>query len=63
MILCTQEAAREISTDLAGPPDLIIGNYSDGNLVATLMCQQLGVTQVRTFTSLLDVDEVQSLNH
>lgn len=40
-----QEAAREISTDLAGPPDLIIGNYSDGNLVATLMCQQLGVTQ------------------
>lgn len=26
-------------------PDLIIGNYSDGNLVATLMSRQLGVTQ------------------
>ncbi|KAG0588073.1 hypothetical protein KC19_2G213800 [Ceratodon purpureus] len=40
-----QEAASEICADLSGPPDLIIGNYSDGNLVATLLCQHLGVTQ------------------
>ena len=26
-------------------PDFIIGNYSDGNLVASLMSHQLGVTQ------------------
>ncbi|XP_024385951.1 sucrose synthase 2 [Physcomitrium patens] len=40
-----QEAASEICADLSGPPDLIIGNYTDGNLVATLLCQHLGVTQ------------------
>lgn len=40
-----QEAASEVCADLSGPPDLIIGNYSDGNLVATLLCQHLGVTQ------------------
>jgi sucrose synthase len=28
-----------------GRPDLIIGNYSDGNLVASLLSQRLGVTQ------------------
>jgi sucrose synthase len=27
-------------------PDLIIGNYSDGNLVASLMAAKLGITQV-----------------
>jgi hypothetical protein len=26
---------------------LIIGNYTDGNLVASLMASKLGVTQVR----------------
>ena len=26
-------------------PDFLIGNYSDGNLVASLMSHQLGVTQ------------------
>jgi len=40
-----QEAASEVCADLSGPPDLIIGNYSDGNLVASLLCQHLGVTQ------------------
>jgi len=40
-----QDAASEICADLSGPPDLIIGNYSDGNLVATLLCQFLDVTQ------------------
>ncbi len=39
------EAEREIMARLGRRPDLIIGNYSDGNLVATLMAQRLGVTQ------------------
>lgn len=36
-------AARE---DLGGPPDLVVGNYSDGNLVASLLAQEEGATQV-----------------
>jgi sucrose synthase len=39
------EAQREMIAELGGRPDLIIGNYSDGNLVASLMSQQLGITQ------------------
>lgn len=39
------EAKREISAELGARPDLIIGNYSDGNLVATLLAQRLHVTQ------------------
>lgn len=39
------EAEKEIMARLGRRPDLIIGNYSDGNLVATLMSQRLGVTQ------------------
>jgi sucrose synthase len=31
--------------ELGGRPDLIIGNYSDGNLVASLLATRLGVTQ------------------
>jgi sucrose synthase len=31
--------------EFGGRPDLIIGNYSDGNLVASLLSQRLGVTQ------------------
>jgi sucrose synthase len=41
----TEDAASEIAAELQGRPDLIIGNYSDGNLVATLLTQKLGVTQ------------------
>lgn len=33
-------------------PDLIIGNYSDGNLVASLMASKLGITQVTNSLSL-----------
>jgi sucrose synthase len=36
---------RESLAELGGRPDLIIGNYSDGNLVASLLSQRLGVTQ------------------
>jgi len=39
------DAERALLAELGGGPDLIIGNYSDGNLVASLMSQRLGVTQ------------------
>jgi sucrose synthase len=39
------EVASEIHTELGARPDLIIGNYSDGNLVATLLADRLKVTQ------------------
>nr|XP_043619101.1 sucrose synthase 2 [Erigeron canadensis]XP_043619102.1 sucrose synthase 2 [Erigeron canadensis] len=41
----TEDAASEISAELHGTPDLIIGNYSDGNLVASLLSYKMGVTQ------------------
>ncbi len=39
------EAEKELAAELSDRPDLIIGNYSDGNLVASLMAQSMGVTQ------------------
>ncbi len=36
---------QEVVAELGSRPDLIVGNYSDGNLVATLLAQRLGVTQ------------------
>lgn len=39
------DVESELLAELQGRPDLIIGNYSDGNLVATLLAQSLGVTQ------------------
>lgn len=39
------EAEKTILAELGSRPDLIIGNYSDGNLVATLLSQRLHVTQ------------------
>ncbi|MBU0729140.1 MAG: sucrose synthase [Proteobacteria bacterium] len=41
----TVEAEKEIVAELMGRPDLIIGNYSDGNLVSYLLAQRLKVTQ------------------
>ncbi|XP_074268398.1 sucrose synthase-like [Silene latifolia] len=41
----TEDAAGEITAELQGPPDLIIGNYSDGNLVSSLLSHKMGVTQ------------------
>lgn len=39
------DVEKEVLGELAGRPDLIIGNYSDGNLVATLLAHRLRVTQ------------------
>lgn len=45
-----QDAAHEITAELQGFPDFIIGNYSDGNLVASLLAYKMGVTQVSNFS-------------
>jgi sucrose synthase len=39
------DVETELLAELRGKPDVIIGNYSDGNLVASLLSQRLGVTQ------------------
>ncbi len=39
------DAEKEVLAELRGVPDLIIGNYSDGNLVAFLLARRLKVTQ------------------
>ncbi len=39
------EAEKEVLAELGGKPALIIGNYSDGCLVASLMSRRLQVTQ------------------
>ncbi|CAH9052979.1 unnamed protein product [Cuscuta europaea] len=41
----SQDATTEIVERMKCKPDLIIGNYTDGNLVASLMSTKLGVTQ------------------
>ncbi|KAI4301443.1 hypothetical protein L6164_034721 [Bauhinia variegata] len=40
-----EDVASEIAAELQDRPDFIIGNYSDGNLVASLLAYKLGVTQ------------------
>lgn len=47
--LFSQDAAGEIIGELQGRPDLIIGNYSDGNIVASLLSHKMGVTQVKPY--------------
>lgn len=39
------ECAREMVAELGQRPDFIIGNYSDGNLVASMLAHRMGVTQ------------------
>ncbi len=39
------DAEREILAELGHRPDIVIGNYSDGNLVATILTHNMGVTQ------------------
>ena len=42
----TLDAERELLAELGGNPDLIVGNYSDGNLVASLMSPSPGCHSV-----------------
>lgn len=39
------EAEKEILAIIGTQPDLLIGNYSDGNMVATLLSRRMNVTQ------------------
>ncbi len=39
------DSERELLAEFQGKPDLIIGNYSDGNLVSFLLSRKLNVTQ------------------
>ncbi|XP_011003696.1 PREDICTED: sucrose synthase 7-like isoform X1 [Populus euphratica] len=39
-----QDAADKVLEHMDSKPDLLIGNYSDGNLVASLMARKLGIT-------------------
>lgn len=39
------DAEKELLAELQGRPDLIVGNYTDGNLVAFLLARRLKVTQ------------------
>ncbi|CAJ1952257.1 unnamed protein product [Sphenostylis stenocarpa] len=41
----SQDATAKILDIMEDKPDLIIGNYTDGNLVSSLMASKLGVTQ------------------
>lgn len=40
-----EDAAVELRSEFRGRPDLVIGNYSDGNLVATLLSDKFDVIQ------------------
>ncbi|EXB86756.1 Sucrose synthase 2 [Morus notabilis] len=39
------DATAKILDHMDGKPDLVIGNYTDGNLVASIMAKKLGITQ------------------
>ncbi|MFP4167279.1 MAG: sucrose synthase [Desulfonatronovibrionaceae bacterium] len=39
------DSRNEVVGEMNGKPDLIVGNYSDGNLVATLLSKEMRVTQ------------------
>ena len=39
------DAEKELLAEFQGKPDLMIGNYSDGNLVAFLLARRLKITQ------------------
>lgn len=46
------DAEAQLVDQLKGRPDLIVGNYSDGNLVASMMARRLGVTHCNIAHSL-----------
>lgn len=40
-----EDSAKELQSEFQGRPDLVIGNYSDGNLVASLLSDKFDVIQ------------------
>ena len=40
-----EDSYKELFAEFRGRPDLVIGNYSDGNLVATILAKKFEVTQ------------------
>ena len=40
-----EDSYKELMKEFGTRPDLVIGNYSDGNLVATILSKKFGVTQ------------------
>jgi sucrose synthase len=40
-----EDSYKELLQEFGTRPDLVIGNYSDGNLVATILANKFGVTQ------------------
>ena len=40
-----EDASRELIAEMGQRPDFVIGNYSDGNLVASILSHVMGVTQ------------------
>ncbi|MCG6957588.1 MAG: sucrose synthase [Gemmatimonadetes bacterium] len=54
------EAQKEILAELGSRPDMVIGNYSDGNLVASILTHRLGVTQCNIAHALEKTKYLQS---
>lgn len=46
------DAEKELLTQFQGKPNLLVGNYSDGNLVASLLSRRMKVTQCNIAHSL-----------
>lgn len=40
----SEDVLNEVMAELKGQPDLIIGNYNDGNLVASLISHRQEIT-------------------
>jgi len=40
-----EDSYKELLAEFSGKPDIVIGNYSDGNMVAFILAKKFGVTQ------------------
>jgi sucrose synthase len=56
------DAERELRAEIGGRPDMVIGNYSDGNLVASIMSRRLGRDAVQHRPRARE-DEVRQRRH
>lgn len=54
------DAQSELVAELGGKPDFIVGNYSDGNLVASILAHRLGITQCNIAHALEKTKYLQS---